>query len=149
MYESGCNLQAPDDSRPPIRPSICTPTHPEIALRRVRSDCRAEIQREKARAAAQEAKLNARIEHLEGLTLVMATAPKEMLNTPFGGSNSTTMSLLLYAVETGLPNAVDALLAMSKVQAVTMPPRGVHVCALQKSFRRMLKTTQSDRLPSI
>ena len=107
-------------------------SHPEIALKRVRSDCRAEVARAEARAAAQEAKSNARIEQLESMILVMATVPKEMSNTPFGGDKSTTMALLMHAVEAGLSSAVDALLAMA--QEDVLAPVEYHAAPIKISL---------------
>ena len=98
----------------------------------MRSDCRAEVARAEARAAAQEAKSNARIEQLESMILVMATVPKEMSNTPFSGSNSTTMALLMHAVEAGLPSAVDALLAMA--QEDVLAPVDYHAAPIELSL---------------
>ena len=90
----------------PAHSCIHPPSRPEIALKRVRSDCRAEV-----------ARAEARVEQLEKMIFVMATAPKEMSETPYGGSNSTTMALLLHAVEGGHSNAIDTLLAMTQVNA--------------------------------
>ena len=111
----------PSGTIPPIHAPAhsCThpPTCPEIALKRVRSDCRAEVARAEARMVEQEATSDSRIKQLESMVLLMATAPKEMYNTPFGGSNSTTMALLLHAIEGDHSTATETLLAMAQVHA--------------------------------